>query len=147
MHTFLCPHTCMCTFVCMGILICPQAKRELKALLDCFWVCCICVSCMPWRVWQEPGVDDFYKVVLGRWGKLLPDLSKAPTLLVIDLTTASPGTQVKRSIDDVIKVEDDDDEKLEEQEFKALPEDNLSVEEIQEKIEYLRCPACTYQHT
>ena len=96
-------------------------------------------------IWQEPGVDDFYKVVQKHWGKLLPALENPVPVIVVDLTNTSPGTKVKKQIDDVIKVEDDDDD-LEEQEFKALPEDDLSVEEIQQKIDYLRCSACAYLH-
>ena len=89
---------------------------------------------------QEPGVDEFYKMVQKHWGKLLPNISKGPVLQVIDLESPmGKRPNVKREIPEIIDIPDEDDAKLEEMELKSLSEENLSVEEIQEKIEYLRC--------
>ncbi|CAE7310012.1 unnamed protein product, partial [Symbiodinium sp. CCMP2592] len=87
----------------------------------------------------EPGVDEFYKMVQKHWGSLLPKVGTGPVLQVIDLEgpmAARPN--VKREIPEVIAIEDDDDAKMEEMEFKSLSEENLTVEDIQQKIDYLR---------
>ncbi|CAE7833648.1 unnamed protein product [Symbiodinium microadriaticum] len=90
---------------------------------------------------KDPGVDAFYKVVLRHWQHLLPDLAKVPKVVLIDLsemTEASPNAKrVKREIIEIVKIEDDDEENEEEQ-FKKLPETSLTLDEINEKIEYLR---------
>ena len=103
--------------------------------------------------WQDPGVDAFYKVVLRHWQHLLPDLAKVPKVVLIDLsemTEASPNAKrVKREIIEIVKIEDDDEENEEEQ-FKKLPETSLTLDEINEKIEYLRwlvVEICIYRNT
>ena len=89
---------------------------------------------------QEPGVDDFYKVVQQCWGKILPKVEARPVLQIIDLESPlAQNPKVKTEIPDVIDIPDDDESGLEESEFKSLSEEDLSVEQIQEKIEYLRC--------
>ena len=88
---------------------------------------------------QVVGVDEFYKVILEHWGRFLPDLSTRLVVQVVDLTAdPPPGTTVKREIPDIIKIEDEDDADLERVEFKTLPMSDLSLEEINQRIAYLR---------
>ncbi|CAE7717956.1 abcF4 [Symbiodinium sp. CCMP2592] len=90
---------------------------------------------------KDPGVDSFYGVVSMHWGKLLPDINKGPRMQLIDLTTeAGKSNKVKREIPDVIKIEDDDEENLEQDEYQKLEGDTeaISYEELQQRIDYLK---------
>ena len=94
---------------------------------------------------QDPGVDEFYGAVLTHWRGVLPDISKNPPLKVIkiDLTMEKDNSKrVKLDLDDVIKVdlEDEDDSTLEQDEYSKLETTEMTLDEIQLRIDYLKCP-------
>ena len=91
-------------------------------------------------MWQAPGADEVFGIILRNWGHMLPSLHPTKnTIIVIDLVAAQEqGRKVKKEIPDIVKIEDDDEDGEEMTEFMALPQPPKTIEEVEARIAYLK---------